>query len=92
MNNAYLDRAKKVIEDPQILSVVAAKWARQLALGARPMVKCSSENHLDVALLEIAEGLISYEFGKPEAEVAAEDAFAAEETAADAEAAASDNQ
>ena len=92
MNNAYLDRAKKVIEDPQILSVVAAKRARQLALGARPMVKCSSENHLDVALLEIAEGLISYEFGKPEAEVAADDAFAAEENAADAEFAESDNQ
>ncbi len=92
MNNAYLDRAKKVIEDPQILSVVAAKRARQLALGARPMVKCSSENHLDVALLEIAEGLISYQFGKDEAEVAAEDVFAAEETAVDAEFAENDNQ
>ena len=88
MNNAYLDRAKKVIEDPQILSVVAAKRARQLALGARPMVKCSSENHLDVALLEIAEGLISYEFGKPEAEAAP----VAEETAAEADFAESDNQ
>lgn len=92
MNNAYLDRAKKVIEDPQILSVVAAKRARQLALGARPMVKCSSENHLDVALLEIAEGLISYEFGKQEAEAAAEAAPVAEETAAEADFAESDNQ
>ena len=92
MNNAYLDRAKKVIEDPQILSVVAAKRARQLALGARPMVKCSSENHLDVALLEIAEGLISYEFGKPQAEVAEEAAVVAEEAAADADIAESDNQ
>lgn len=92
MNNAYLDRAKKVIEDPQILSVVAAKRARQLALGARPMVKCSSENHLDVALLEIAEGLISYQFGKDKAEETAEDAFAADETASDAEIAESDNQ
>lgn len=67
MNNAYLDRARKVISDPQILSIVSAKRARQLALGARPMIKCDSENHLDVALLEIAEGLLTYEFGAPEA-------------------------
>ena len=61
MNNAYLARAKKMIPDPQILSVVA----KQLALGARPMIKCDSENYLDWALLEIAEGLLSYEFGTP---------------------------
>ena len=63
MNNEYLNRAKKVITDPQILSVVAAKRARQLATGARPMYKCDMTNLLDVALLEIAEGLLSYEFG-----------------------------
>ncbi len=62
MNNEYLDRARKKITDPQILSVVAAKRAKQLSLGARPMVKCDSPNQLDVALLEIAEGLLSYEF------------------------------
>ena len=66
MNNAYLARAKKMIPDPQILSVVAAKRAKQLAIGgARPMIKCDSENLIDVALLEIAEGLLSYEFGTP---------------------------
>ena len=89
MNNAYLDMAKKVISDPQILSVVSAKRARQLALGARPMVKCDSENHLDVALLEIGQGLIGYEFGNPEAqaEVAvAEEAPAAEGETAEADA------
>lgn len=79
MDNGYLERAKTVIPDPQILSVVAAKRARQLALGARPMVKCDSENHLDVALLEIAEGLIGYEFGEEETETAE---GAAEETPA----------
>lgn len=64
MNNAYLARAKKVIPDSQILSVVVARRARQLAIGgARPMIKCDSENLIDVALLEIAEGLLSYEFG-----------------------------
>ena len=66
MNNDYLARAKKQIPDPQILSVVAAKRAKQLALGkARPMVKCDSKQILDVALLEIAEGLLSYEFVTP---------------------------
>lgn len=84
MNNEYLDRARKVITDPQILSVVSAKRARQLALGARPMVRCNSENHLDVALLEIAEGLIAYEFGAEEPEVAASET-AAEDTAVEVE-------
>ena len=63
MNNDYLARAKKAIPDVQILSVVAAKRARQLATGARPMIKCKDENVLDIALLEIAEGLLTYEFG-----------------------------
>ncbi len=79
MNNVYLTRAKEVIPDPQVLSVVAAKRARQLATGARPMIKCDSSNLLDVALLEIAEGLLSYEFGADEPA----EAPAAEETAAE---------
>ena len=62
MNNAYLAKAKQFISDPQILSVVAAKRARQLAGGARPMIKCDCNNLLDIALLEIGEGLLSYEF------------------------------
>ena len=77
MNNSYLERARKMIDDPQILSVVAAKRAKQLAAGARPMIKCDSENLLDIALLEIAEGLLSYEFP--------EDAEPAEAPAEDAE-------
>ena len=64
MNNTYLERAKKVITNPQILSIVAGKRARQLAWGARPMLKCDSENHLDVALLEIAEGKLYYTQGE----------------------------
>ena len=64
MNNAYLAKARSIISDPQVLSVVAAKRARQLATGAaRPMIKCDAANLLDVALLEIGEGLLSYEFG-----------------------------
>ena len=80
MNNAYLERAKERIPDPQVLSVVAAKRARQLAQGARPMIKCDSKQILDVALLEIAEGLLSYEFGDevPAQEEAPEGAAPAE--------------
>lgn len=70
MNNSYLERAKKVITDPQILSVVAAKRAKQLAAGNRPMIKCDSENLLDIALLEIAEGLLTYEFPDAAADAA----------------------
>ena len=80
MNNAYLAKARTIIPDPQVLSVVAAKRARQLATGARPMIKCDMTNLLDVALLEIAEGLLSYEFGTDAP--AEEAAPAADETAA----------
>ncbi len=76
MNNAYLAKAKEVITDPQILSIISAKRARQLALGARPMIKCDDENYLDIALLEIANGLIAYDFVSQDeaaAETAGED-------------------
>ena len=70
MNNSYLARARQQITDPQVLAVVAAKRAKQLAAGGRPMIKCDSENLLDVALLEIAEGLLTYEFADEAAEEA----------------------
>lgn len=69
MNNSYLERAKKVITDPQILSIVAGKRARQLAWGARPMLKCDTANHLDIALLEIAEGKLYYTHGEENTKV-----------------------
>lgn len=84
MNNTYLARARQKISDPQILSVVAAKRAKQLAAGGRPMIKCDSENLLDVALLEIAEGLLTYEFADEAAEATEEvDAAVVEEISAE---------
>ena len=77
MNNSYLARARQQITDPQILAVVAARRAKQLAAGGRPMIKCDSENLLDVALLEIAEGLLTYEFADEAAGAADADAEAA---------------
>ena len=66
MNNEYLARAKEQISDAKTLIILASKRARALAYGARPMVRCKEENFLDVALLEIAEGLLSYEFITPD--------------------------
>ena len=65
MNNEYLARAKEQIPDAKTLIILASKRARALAYGARPMVRCKEENFLDVALLEIAEGLlqVTYEDG-----------------------------
>ena len=76
----YLARARQQITDPQILAVVAARRAKQLAAGGRPMIKCDSENLLDVALLEIAEGLLTYEFADEAAEA---DAAVVEELSAE---------
>lgn len=56
MNNDYLLRAREVIPDAKTLIILASKRAKALAYGARPMVRCSDDNHLDIALLEIAEG------------------------------------
>ncbi|OGV59151.1 MAG: DNA-directed RNA polymerase subunit omega [Lentisphaerae bacterium GWF2_52_8] len=59
MNNAYLEKARLQISDPRELIIVASKRSKQLALGARPMIKCRDENYLDVALCEIAEGKLT---------------------------------
>ena len=64
MNDSYLERAKEKIADPRILSIVASKRARQLARGGRRMIKTDDQEHLDVALLEIAEGLVGWEVEK----------------------------
>ncbi len=83
MNNSYLARARQQISDPQVLSVVAARRAKQLAMGGRPMIKCDSENLLDIALLEIAEGLLSYEFADEATEEIEETAAEEGETVAE---------
>ena len=61
MNDSYLERAKEKISDPRLLSIIASRRARQLARGGRPMIKTDDQEYLDIALLEIAEGLIDYE-------------------------------
>lgn len=58
MNDSYLERAREKISDPKLLAIAASKRARELARGKRPMVRTEDQEHIDVALLEIAEGLI----------------------------------
>ena len=66
MNNEYLLRAKEVIPDAKVLIVLASKRAALLASGkSRPMVRCKEDSFLDIALLEIAEGKLAAEKGKP---------------------------
>lgn len=65
MNNAYLDRAKKRIENPRVLINLAAKRASELAQRYRPMVQVppkDDHNYLNIALLEIAEGALDAKY------------------------------
>jgi len=67
MNDSYLNRALEKIPNKQILVTVAAKRARQLAKGERPMIRANESNLLDLVLLEIAEGKIVARMpGEPE--------------------------
>jgi len=68
MNNEYVARAKEQIEDPKELITVAMKRANQLALGAKPMIKTQDDKFIDVALLEISEGLLGVNYLTEETE------------------------
>ncbi|HBM17066.1 MAG TPA: DNA-directed RNA polymerase subunit omega [Lentisphaeria bacterium] len=61
MNDAYLAKAMEKVPDKRALILLASKRAKQLAKGERPLIKHSELDFLDVALLEIGEGLLSYE-------------------------------
>ena len=61
MNEDYLAQARKKVKDVRFLINGAAKRAAELARGARPLVAMlpqDERSHLDIALLEIAEGKI----------------------------------
>ncbi len=66
MNAKYLEKARKVIPDPRKLVIVASRRAKHLTRGARPMVRTTDDNPLNVALMEIGDGLINAEEPKPE--------------------------
>lgn len=62
MNEDYLERAKKQVKDVRLFINGAAKRSAELARGAKPLVPTMPQDertHLDIALLEIAEGKIT---------------------------------
>jgi DNA-directed RNA polymerase subunit omega len=61
MRDDYLQKARQIISDPNILVNVVSRRVKQLRRGSRPLVvsleKLAPE---DIALREIIEGLITY--------------------------------
>ena len=53
-----IDQLTAKIGNRYELTMLAAKRARQLNVGAKPMVKINSKNLLNIALAEIAAGKI----------------------------------
>jgi DNA-directed RNA polymerase subunit K/omega len=61
LNEEYLARAKEKVDDVRLLINGAARRAAELARGAKPLVPTLPEDErtsLDIALLEIAEGMV----------------------------------
>jgi len=56
------DLIEAQIESKYALVVLAAKRAKQIKEGGRPLIKTDSVNPLTIALEEIAAGSISYQF------------------------------
>ncbi|MCF7790864.1 MAG: DNA-directed RNA polymerase subunit omega [Victivallales bacterium] len=68
MNEKYLQKALEKIPDKRALCILASRRAKQLLRGARPLVKNEEDEFLDLALLEISEGLLDYELPEEEDE------------------------
>ncbi len=67
MTTSLLDEATQVIPNPQVLINVVSKRVRQLTQGHRPMVEVGARiDYADIALREIIEGKISYDFVSPD--------------------------
>ena len=63
MRDDYLKEAQKVIIDPNLLINVVSRRVKQLKRGSRPLVESLEKlNPEDIALREIIEGKIHYEF------------------------------
>lgn len=63
MRDEYLKEAKQIIPDANVLVNVVSRRVKQLKRGHRPLVESLEKlNPEDIALREIIEGRISYEF------------------------------
>ncbi|MDF3059616.1 MAG: DNA-directed polymerase subunit omega [Rariglobus sp.] len=62
MRDDYLNAARKIIDDPNILINIVSCRVKQLRRGSRALVESLEKLSLeDTALREIAEGKISYQ-------------------------------
>ena len=68
INQSLLARSKEIVTNTRELVHLASLRAKQLARGAKPMVKSESDNFLDIAVLEIAEGKLDIDRGKSQKE------------------------
>ena len=67
MRDDYLQAARKVIDDPNILINVISTRVKQLRRGSRALVESLEKLSLeDIALREVAEGKISFQLATPE--------------------------
>ena len=63
MNSELVRAAAAVVHSQQILVNMVSRRVRQLTLGHRPMVEfLPGLGHADIALTEIIEGKLSFEF------------------------------
>lgn len=63
MNNQYVEKALEQIADKNLLVNLASKRASEISRGSKPLVSVPVDTvPLDIALLEIAEGKVRYEF------------------------------
>ncbi|NJK92306.1 MAG: DNA-directed RNA polymerase subunit omega [Blastochloris sp.] len=61
--NELVQNALAKVEAPEILINMISKRVRQLGMGERPMIMVEPRmTFMDVALKEVAEGHLAYEF------------------------------
>ncbi|MFB0565814.1 MAG: DNA-directed RNA polymerase subunit omega [Candidatus Aminicenantaceae bacterium] len=67
--------------------ILAAKRAKQLLRGAKPLIKTKSKNPIRIAQNEVTDGLVNYEIIQPEKEkiIEQEEAFIGEEVMEEAD-------
>jgi len=67
MKAELVTAASNVVRNPQILVNMVSRRVRQLALGHRPLVEFAPGlGHADIALTEIANGKLEFEFNSAE--------------------------
>jgi len=66
MQYRYLNPALKIVKNPNILVNMVSQRVRQLGQGHKALVAADARmSYMDIALMEIAEGKLSFEMGEP---------------------------